>query len=556
MPSVKRRRAGDDEDATTPRKRRASPAHDDHADDQDTTTPSRAQNGVKSLAKDLHRAKLNGASNGPETPRSQRRVLFATPSKHHDDEPEAGTPTIVRNADRSARRKSARRLLERTINGDPSDDEEALEEENALARQIWDEDEADELGEDEGATLADEPAVPETPSKRGRGRPKGSKNRKRSLTPPGDLPPNEQYFYQNRPGGAKTSNNTLPSHSVLNHDEYFAQMQKYKDPHDPDKEFLLSLHSRSFDQWAYELEHGFNICLYGYGSKRGLAEDFASHLYQHYSAASPNPKNAPKIIIINGYNPALTAKDILTTILTTLVPSSLKLPAQAPLLLNLLLTSLSTKPPTQPLTLVINSMDAPPLRRPGTQPLLAQLAAHPSISLVATADSPIFPLLWDQSLRSQLRLLFHDCTTFAPYAPVELDAVEAFNELLGRSGRRVAGRDGVGFVLRSLPENARGLFRILVAEQLAATADDDDADAAQAAAQAAAQVPAVGVEYRVLYHKAVEEFVCSNEMSFRTLLKEFHDHQMIESRKDAGGVERLWVPFRREDLESLLEELV
>jgi origin recognition complex subunit 2 len=66
----------------------------------------------------------------------------------------------------------------------------------------------------------------------------------------------------------------------------------------------------------------------------------------------------------------------------------------------------------------------------------------------------------------------------------------------------------------------------------------------------------VGVEYRTLYHKAVEEFVCSSEMSFRTLLKEFHDHDMVESKKDGLGVERLAVPFGREDLEDMLQELV
>jgi origin recognition complex subunit 2 len=30
----------------------------------------------------------------------------------------------------------------------------------------------------------------------------------------------------------------------------------------------------------------------------------------------------------------------------------------------------------------------------------------------------------------------------------------------------------------------------------------------------------VAVEYRMLYNKAVEEFICSSEMAFRTLLKE------------------------------------
>jgi origin recognition complex subunit 2 len=65
-----------------------------------------------------------------------------------------------------------------------------------------------------------------------------------------------------------------------------------------------------------------------------------------------------------------------------------------------------------------------------------------------------------------------------------------------------------------------------------------------------------GVEYRTLYHKAVEEFVCSSEVGFRTLLKEFHDHRMIESRTDGSGTERLIVPFGRRELEDVLGEIV
>src|SRR5205085_2093413 len=115
---------------------------------------------------------VNGA-NG--TPRSTRKLLFETPTKTAKDETPNGTPTIVRNADRSARRKTNRRILERTLNGMESD-EEALDDEDALAEQILAE---QEEGEEEVATAkgleeaAPEPvSVPETPSKRGRGRPK------------------------------------------------------------------------------------------------------------------------------------------------------------------------------------------------------------------------------------------------------------------------------------------------------------------------------------------------------------------------------------------------
>ncbi|KAK3060072.1 hypothetical protein LTS18_009414, partial [Coniosporium uncinatum] len=63
-----------------------------------------------------------------------------------------------------------------------------------------------------------------------------------------------------------------------------------------------------------------------------------------------------------------------------------------------------------------------------------------------------------------------------------------------------------------------------------------------------------GVEYRLLYRRAQEALICTNENGFRTMLKEFFDHQMVESRRDGVGTERLWVPFGREELEGLLGE--
>lgn len=36
----------------------------------------------------------------------------------------------------------------------------------------------------------------------------------------------------------------------------------------------------------------------------------------------------------------------------------------------------------------------------------------------------------------------------------------------------------------------------------------------------------------------------------------FHDHQMITSRKDALGTELLSVPFQKDELEAILEDLM
>jgi origin recognition complex subunit 2 len=577
--SAKRKRAESNVNGT-PSKRSRHPDSDHSLEDELSTaeaafdTPTKAlkqRRGI--LVNGTATPRKSGIDSEVATPRSQRRVFFSTPAQNHEDddhpEPEVnGTPTIVRNADSSARRKSARRLLEQSTGGDGSDDDA---EEDILAQRIWDEEAGiveDSSGDEEAPAEEIVVDLAATPTKRGRGRPRLTEEEKerraqlkrRSPTPPQDLPAHERYFYDNRPAGNKTSNNTLAAHELLNHEEYFELMQAYKEPHAEEMEALLLLHERAFDQWIFELENGFNICLYGYGSKRELVDRFAHHLHDHLTETGVEPR----IVVVNGYNSSLTPRDILLSILTAIAPkSSLPTSTQPAALLSHLQQVLTSKTPVH---LLINSLDAPPLRRSTTQTILTALAAQPHLSLLATTDTSTFPLLWDLGARSALRFLFHDATTLSPLQAEVGDVVETVRSLLGRAGRRgVAGRDGVAFVLRSLPENARGLFRLLIGEQLAAAdvADDaariagggDDADEEEGEGGAAAGARE-GVEWGTLYHKAVEEFVCSNEMTFRTLLKEFLDHQMIEVRRDALGAERLVAPFRRDELEGLLEELV
>lgn len=586
--SAKRKRAQNGvSNEVTPRKRSRHTEDVALEDDEAYGTPTKSTRKRASLNDDRE-AQLNETPSKllkTSTPKSARRVLFSSATKDYEkDSDNDDTNPIVRNADRSARRKSARRLIERTIAGDQSDDEQ---EEDEIAAEILLQ-EGEDVSEEESE--GEDVPPPETPSKRGRGRPRltdaqranrAAKKRKRSITPPQQLPPNELYFWQNRPAATKTSNNSLASQKLLNHEEYFKTISSYRDRHKPEKEFLHEFHCAAFGEWAFELSEGFNICLYGYGSKQQLTEAFAAYLHRMIpSKESPRP---PKILIINGFNPGITMKEILQSIATNLLPYDTKrapkIPSQVAPLLSYIFSTLSSDTTNTRYYIIINSIDAPSIRRTPNPSILASIAASPRISLVATADNPNFPLLWDTSLLSQYRFIFHDSTTFESYDQ-EMDIVDSVNTLLGRTGRRIQGKDGVNWVLRSLPQNARSLFMILISEQLAmidegVLAPDQNGPFMEFAplselqntpskrgrkplvkqVQQKAIVPPAGVEYRVLYHKAVEAFICTSEVAFRTLLKEFHDHQMIESRKDALGTERLVVPFRREELEGLVEEL-
>lgn len=545
-------------------------------------TPSKRRRGRPPGSTQKSKPVVNGTDRKKETTSSVKKprgkLLFTTPTKHPKkngkDTGDDISPT-VRNAERSARRKSARTLIQRKNVDDLSDNDD-LDGEDALARTIWGVDEIgdgdgqqEEDSEDEGA----EGLVLSTPSKRGsEGRKKT--RQKRTPTPPPDLPPHELYFFQNRAANTKTSNNTF-TQDLLTHEQYHYQISGYEDPHTSSFSFLHALHSRSFPQWNFELSQSFNICLHGYGSKRRLVTSFAKYLH--------SLKEHPKIVILNGYISTLSIRQVLTTVATAVFGApSQTLGSQPREMVEEIIAHLATSPSPTPIYLFINSLDAPPLRRAPIPSLLAQLASSTSIRLLATCDSPSFPLLWDTSLREQYNFLFHDTTTFLSYATVEITSVvDDVNELLGRSGRSVKGKDGISFVLRSLPENARNLYRVLIAELLASMDNAEEVggggggvnetfdleaeigdrqlgtsgDAGTGNTNANASANA-GIEYRVLYQKVVEEFICSSEMAFRTLLKEFHDHQMVDSRRDGAGIEMLSVPFRRAEMELILEDLL
>lgn len=492
-------------------------------------------------------------ASGLRTPsnRSKAKALFSTST----NEKGASTPTKIR-ADRSAKKKSAQLLLDQVEDSWHGVDqlaegilagEDAPDTTERQRNNVVDTVEADSTEPKQDKTEKTQPAP-----KRRAGRPKGAKN-KRSPTPEGDLPPHERYFFQNRAGPPRTSNNNLNKVNLLTHEEYFDKHANYQDPCKRETAFLNDVHRRSFPQWNFEFSQGFNICLYGYGSKRRLTQSFADWLYRRHSSTPPS------VVIVNGHTPNLSIRSIFATIVTAVLGADIpsKMGAQPVEVLELLQSALKSRPDQDPITVFINSIDAPSLRRATNQALLARLAATPKIHLLVTADTPNFLLMWDISLRDQFNFVFHDCTTFTPF-DAEFDVVEEVHNLLGRKGRRVGGKEGVEFVLKSLPENAQNLYRVLLTELLSMMDEDLNGEDDMDNGDGAADVPKdeTGIEFRALYQKASEEFIASSEMMFRTLLKEFHDHQMIISRMDASGMEILSVPLSRNEMEGVLEDLV
>ena len=392
-------------------------------------------------------------------------------------------PQVVTNADRSARRKSVRHLVEAN---DGEDEEDGDDE---LVRRIYAED--DDTGEEAGS--------------KARAGGKGTKAKTREASPP---PPSlegpESYFHQNRKTRQHTSTSTLASLKQIDHSTYFQLLRDHPADHAPDREWLHQMHTEQFGQWIFELSQGFNLLLYGYGSKRKLLMSFAEKIYTHPGS----------VVVVNGYLPTISVKDVLGTVATALLGANhnVKLGASPNDMLGNLL-SLLDEPSASKMTLVFHNLDGEALRQERSQAAISRLVAHPKISLVASVDHIRAPLLWDAARVSQFNFLWHDATSFEPYSvEIPVDDVLSLVDGAGRAG----GTKGVKYVLASLPSNAKSLFRILVSHQLQAMVDDGDA--AKGKKRDASEY---GVEYRVLYQRAVGEFICSNDVAFRTLLKEY-----------------------------------
>jgi len=461
------------------------------------------------------------------TPKANGETVLKAPMKSVKSHSELnGSPPKSRSANKYAKRKRTEALItneDHTLTGLREEFTESGQDIEALAQA-------------------------DTPSRKRRGHLKGSQN-KRSPTPEGDLPPEERYFFQNRSEPPHTSSNTLTSLKLLTYEEYFDQIEKHKDHHELDRRYSIKLQSRSFSQWRFELMERFNICLYGWGSKRQLLTQYAEWIHQR--SATP-----PKTVVVNGYNPTVNIRTILNTLTAAVFGGKVQgRQATQPLeILDSILSHLTSQPPAQPILLMINSIDAYSLRHSATQSLLATLAAHPLINLISTADTPSFLLMWNSLLRDKFNFVFHDCATYAPY-DAELSVVDEVHELLGHKGRRVGGQEGVGHVLRSLPNNGRLVYRVLLTQILSVERDGEEGHRT-AMTTIHQKEGEVGIEYRVLYQKVLGEIIGLSEMNFRILLKEFYDHQMIVSRRNKTGTEILCVPLAREVMGSVLEDLL
>ena len=328
-----------------------------------------------------------------------------------------------------------------------------------------------------------------------------------------------------------------------------------------------------FSRFLRELVEGFNLLMYGYGSKRRVLNQFATECCA----------KAGQVIVANAFRPDFALKDLLTTIdLNVPGLSSLPLPSTTLEAHSKRIYDFFASKQRRRLFLIIHNIDAASLRSSRAKSCLSLLALNPSIHIVASVDHINAPLLFSSSESSTRKpdldpsithttpprgfsFLWHDLTTLEPY-DTELAHVDR-SSLSGAHGGGVPPKKGdlasqgastmtetaALHILASVTQKAQKLFILMATHQLGAF-EDSAADGGAGANERDLQQFAMG--YDLLFTMARDNFIATNDTALRSLLGEFRDHNLVVSAQGVGGAgEVLWIPLRKERLSSALKTL-
>ena len=331
----------------------------------------------------------------------------------------------------------------------------------------------------------------------------------------------ESYFVAHSTRGTRTSNRTMAGVSVSG-EAMAGSHQEVLAAYTGDRTVLRDITTKQFTQWLFHLANGFNILLYGLGSKRTLLETFAK---RHLSSV-PH-------VVVNGYFPGLTVKQLLKAITVDVLHHTgiFKTDSEC---CTFIASSLATPGEGTPkdLFVLIHNIDGPMLQSERVQGVLSHLASFPHVYMIASLDHINAPLMWDQWKLSRFNWTWHDVTSFEQYT-VETSYE---NSILAKQAGKLA-LSSLMNVLQSLTPNSRKIFDLLVRYQL------DHCD----------DPTYTGLSFQDLCLKCREKFLVNSDLTLRTQLTEFLDHKLVKSHKGADGVEYLIIPIEKASLLQYLE---
>ncbi|CAG9323703.1 unnamed protein product [Blepharisma stoltei] len=259
---------------------------------------------------------------------------------------------------------------------------------------------------------------------------------------------------------------------------------------------------KEFDYWKETLLQGFNLLLYGPGSKLEVLETFYEYL----------ENDDPPRMIIKAYHPLMTIRKVLEGIWENLgkdPPMSGKPETLVTKTLNLL-TEISKVSPFH-FFIIIHNIEGQNFTLTETQDILSRIANHPAVHLVASLDNPYLLFRWSIDTNIRYNFIYIPATTFYPYTE-ELSVVE--NLPIFHKSTTFAQIRGTKYVLQSMTRIQRDILLQLANIHV---------------------TQPKGILFSEFYKICEDEILVTNQKQLKDFLIEARDHQMIVYKNSQSG---------------------
>ncbi|XP_014254352.1 origin recognition complex subunit 2 isoform X2 [Cimex lectularius] len=329
----------------------------------------------------------------------------------------------------------------------------------------------------------------------------------------------DEYF-ERKNTRSVTSNHTLSKlkNPKIQQDQLTSLLKSINPTHEAALGDLQSCNQSMFKRWLFSMSEGYNVLVYGVGSKKTLLDLFRD-LYLRDCLT----------IVVNGFFPGITVKPILDCIAVNLLKIN-----NLPALPHEVLEAIAEKQNSSVINrvfIIVHAIDSGLLKCEKNQGILSRLASLPKVHMIASMDHINGPLIWDQKKLSDFNFVWEDATTFEPY--LEETSFES-SLMVQRSGAIVL--SALKNVYQSLTRNTREVFKILLNHQLNYTGR---------------QYP--GMLFSELYRQCRDSFIVSSDLALRTQLTEFIDHQIVRWKKDT---DHLIIPIENPILKQFHGEII
>eukprot|EP00069_Balaena_mysticetus_P009184 bmy_20061T0 len=367
----------------------------------------------------------------------------------------------------------------------------------------------------------------------------------------------EEYFEAHSSSKVLTSDRTLQKlkRAKLDQQTLHNLLSKVSPSFSAELKQLNQQYEQLFHKWMLQLHLGFNIVLYGLGSKRDLLERFRTTMLQDCIH-----------VVINGFFPGISVKSILNSI-TEEVLNHMGTFRSVVDQLDWIINKFKEESSLE-LFLLIHNLDSQMLRGDKSQQIIGQLSSLRNIYLIASIDHLNAPLMWDHAKQSLYNWLWYETTTYSHYT----EETSYENSLLVKQSGSLP-LSSLTHVLRSLTPNASSLFKKKsTLFTLFKTAHGIMSYLATHFSVFFGMgihiwghvlntdlcshylLNSPGLSFQDFYQQCREAFLVNSDLTLRAQLTEFRDHKLIRAKKGTDGVEYLLIPVDNGTLTDFLEK--